>query len=107
MNESCNKTWFVYMIRCFDNSIYTGITTDVERRYKEHCEGKGAKYTKVRKPKEICACFKVKNRSEAGKLEYFIKNLTKKEKENLISGEKNKKIFLKYAEEHLKFKIIL
>ncbi len=107
MNESIQYNWFVYMIRCGDDSIYTGITTDIERRYKEHESGKGAKYTRVRKVKEICAVFKVENRSSAGKLEYFIKKLTKKEKEFLIFSEKNKKYFIKSAEEKLNFKISL
>ena len=107
MNENNIKEWFVYIIRCCDNSLYTGITTDVKRRYNEHISGKGAKYTRVKKPIEICAIFKVENRSIAGKLEYFIKNLSKKEKEILILNEESKKIFGKYIEEKLKIKINL
>lgn len=107
MNDKMEKEWFVYMIRCLDNSLYTGITTDVERRYEEHEKGRGAKYTKVRKPAEICAVFQTENRSSAGKLEYFIKTLTKKEKEILISDEKNKKNFINYAEKKLNIKIKL
>ncbi len=53
MNDKIKKEWFVYMIRCMDSSLYTGITTDVKRRYEEHEKGRGAKYTKVRKPVEI------------------------------------------------------
>ena len=53
MNDKTKKEWFVYMIRCMDSSLYTGITTDVKRRYEEHEKGRGAKYTKVRKPVEI------------------------------------------------------
>lgn len=107
MNDKIKKEWFVYMIRCMDSSLYTGITTDVKRRYEEHERGRGAKYTKVRKPVEICAVFQAEDRSSAGKLEYFIKKLTKKEKEILISDEKNKKNFINYAEEKLKIKINL
>lgn len=107
MNDKTKKEWFVYMIRCMDNSLYTGITTDVKRRYEEHEKGRGAKYTKVRKPIKICTVFQVEDRSSAGKLEYFIKNLSKKEKEILISDEKNKKKFINYAEEKLKIKINL
>ena len=107
MNDKIKKEWFVYMIRCMDNSLYTGITTDVKRRYEEHEKGRGAKYTKVRKPIKICAVFQVEDRSSAGKLEYFIKNLAKKEKEILISDGKNKKNFINYAEAELKIKINL
>ncbi|WP_300345071.1 GIY-YIG nuclease family protein [Fusobacterium sp.] len=107
MNNNIKKPWFLYMIRCEDNSIYTGITTDIERRYKEHREGKGAKYTRIRKPKEICCFFQLENRSSAGRLECFIKKLSKKEKEFLIFDEKNKKNFLELAEKELKIKINL
>ena len=61
----------------------------------------------MRKPIKICTVFQVEDRSSAGKLEYFIKNLSKKEKEILISDEKNKKKFINYAEEKLKIKINL
>ena len=77
--------YFVYMLRCTDDSLYTGITTDVERRFKEHSEGgvKGAKYTKNHPPKEIAAVWQVENRSLASKLEWQIKHLTKVQKEML------------------------
>lgn len=107
MNDINQKLWYVYMIRCEDNSLYTGITTDTERRFQEHKEGKGAKYTRNRKPVEFAAVFSLKNRSEASSLEFFIKKLTKKEKEFYISSEKNKKSFIKFAEERLNLKINL
>lgn len=67
--------YFVYMLRCQDNSLYTGITTNVDRRMKEHfSQGKlGAKYTKRHKPKQLECVLKCKNRSEASQLEYHIK----------------------------------
>lgn len=78
--------YYVYILRCEDNSLYTGITTDVARRFSEHMADKvkGAKYTKAHKPKEIAAAWKVGGKSEASKLEYRIKKLPKAEKEKLI-----------------------
>lgn len=79
--------YYTYMIRCADNSIYTGITTDIERRFKEHIEqnGDGAKYTKSHKPIEVSAVWSSQNRSLASTLEYRIKRLSKVQKERLIS----------------------
>ena len=107
MNDINQKKWYVYMVRCEDNSLYTGITTDVARRFEEHKSGKGAKYTKNRKPLKIEIIFQTNNRSEASKLEYFIKNFSKKEKENKILDEKNKKFFIIEAENRLNIKINL
>lgn len=80
------KNYYVYILRCEDNSLYTGITTDVERRFSEHLgkNGKGAKYTKVHKPVKIEKVFSCCGRAEASKLEYKIKRMTKEQKENLI-----------------------
>jgi putative endonuclease len=80
------KSYYVYILRCEDNSLYTGITTDVERRFSEHLgkNGKGAKYTKVHKPVKIEKVFSCCDRAEASKLEYKIKKMTKEQKENLI-----------------------
>lgn len=80
--------FFVYMMRCKDNSLYTGITTDVKRRFIEHTQDnkKGAKYTRARTPISVDAVWSAENRSSASKLEAFIKCLTKKEKEALIGS---------------------
>lgn len=80
--------YYTYMIRCKDNSIYTGMTNNLERRLNEHLLNKGAKYTKSHNAIKIEAAWKSKDKSLACKLEYQIKNLTKKQKENLILGEK-------------------
>lgn len=58
------RGYYVYMIRCTDNSLYTGITTDVKRRFAEHASGgpKGAKYTKKHAPKEIAALWQAEKR---------------------------------------------
>lgn len=77
------------MLRCEDNSIYTGITTDVERRFLEHTgkNGRGAKYTKTHRPISVEKVFVVEDRKQASKLEYKIKHLTKELKEQLIKSE--------------------
>lgn len=78
--------WFVYIIRCADNSLYTGISKCVERRFQEHCEGgaKSAKYLRGRSPLALVFQASVGNRSEASKVEYAVKQLSKAEKESLI-----------------------
>ena len=80
--------YYTYMIRCMDNSIYTGMTNDIDKRFSEHKSSKGAKYTKSHKTKKIEAVWRSKDKSLACKLEYHIKQLTKKQKENIINGEK-------------------
>ena len=80
-----SKPYYVYLLRCIDGSLYAGITTDVERRFVEHASGGrlGAKYTKHHSPKEIAAVWQTENRSEASKLEWRLKHLTKVQKEIL------------------------
>uniref|UniRef100_UPI000930198C GIY-YIG nuclease family protein n=1 Tax=Anaerococcus mediterraneensis TaxID=1870984 RepID=UPI000930198C len=77
---------FVYMVRCVDNSLYTGYTTDLERRVKTHNEGKGAKYTRARLPVRLVYYKEVENMSEGLKLEAKLKKLSKKKKEDLVQG---------------------
>lgn len=79
-------SWHVYLIECEDGSIYTGIAVDVAKRYAAHCAGKGAKYTRARKPRQLLASFTAANRSEATKLEGLIKKLPAKAKRRLASG---------------------
>ena len=78
------------MIRCEDNSLYTGMTSDLEKRINEHIsKGKnGAKYTKSHNAIKLEIAWKSKEKSLACKLEYQIKTLNKKQKESLIKGEK-------------------
>lgn len=75
---------YVYIIRCKDNSLYTGWTNNLEKRFKAHCEGKGAKYTKGRGPLKLVYFEKYDTKQEAMKREYFIKRLSRKEKLELI-----------------------
>ncbi len=74
------------MLRCGDNSIYTGICTDFEKRFDEHKNRKGAKYTKIlsKHPLSLGAIFETEGRSNASKIENFIKKLGKAEKENIV-----------------------
>lgn len=80
--------YYVYMMRCSDNSLYTGITTDLERRFEEHKSKKGAKYTASRTVVSIEAVWEVPDRSSALKLESQIKKLSKAKKEELILSKK-------------------
>ena len=87
--------YYTYMLRCSDNSIYTGMTNNLENRLNEHLsKGKnGAKYTKSHNVIKLEVAWKSKEKSLACKLEYQIKTLTKKQKEALINGEKLSKFF--------------
>jgi putative endonuclease len=78
-----SKPWFLYLIECQDGSIYTGITVDVEARYKAHQTGKGAKYTRTHPPKRLLKVVPFDNRSEASKAEYAVKQLSASEKKML------------------------
>jgi len=79
--------WFVYMVRCNDDSLYTGITKDVERRVQEHNNNDsiGSKYTNARRPVSLVYQEACESRSVASKREYDIKQLTRKEKDRLLS----------------------
>lgn len=80
--------FYTYMIRCVDNSLYTGITNNIEKRLSAHQNKKGAKYTKSHEAIKIECAWKSKDKSTASKLEYQIKQLNKNQKERLVDGEK-------------------
>ncbi len=82
--------YYIYMLRCENDSIYTGITTDVKRRMEEHFskDKKCAKYTMTHTPKKLEGVWSTENKSLASRLEYYIKSLTKAQKENLIKNHK-------------------
>ena len=82
--------YYIYMLRCMDNSIYTGITTDIKRRMDEHFgkDKKCAKYTKRHTPKKLEFAWQTETRVQASKLEYHIKTLSKEKKEELIENHK-------------------
>lgn len=75
--------YFVYILKCADNTLYTGITTDVSRRFEEHRNGTGAHYTKVRGVKKILYTEEHPDRSSAQKREAAIKKLRREEKLSL------------------------
>ncbi len=83
------KMYYTYMLRCSDNSIYTGITTNPERRFNEHLSkgDKCAKYTLNHHAIKFEIVFESKSRSLASKLEYYIKTLTKTQKEEIIKNK--------------------
>lgn len=78
--------YYVYMLRCKDNSLYTGITTDIRRRYQEHLNQgkKSAKYTRVHGVLQIEAYWSCQDRRVASQLEYWLKTLDKSQKEQII-----------------------
>ena len=79
--------YFVYILKCKDGTLYTGITTDLERRLAEHASGKGAKYTRSRKAGRIVYSEKKRNRSTASKREHQIKSWTRAQKLALIKTQ--------------------
>ncbi len=84
------KKAFVYMLRCKDDSLYTGITTDLQRRFSEHLEGgkSAAAYTRSHPPLYMAAAFEVPDLKTAARFEYAIKHLGKEKKEALVKDPK-------------------
>lgn len=79
-----SKTYFVYIIRCQDRSLYTGYTTDIKKRFEAHESGNGAKYTRAHKPVEVVYVEGYNSKSIAMSREYKIKALSKQQKEQII-----------------------
>lgn len=82
------SNWYLYILRCGDGTLYTGITTDVQKRLETHRSGKGAKYTRGRQPLELVYREICENHSAALKRELEVKKLTRQEKETLIAAGK-------------------
>ena len=76
--------YYVYILRCKDGSYYTGYAKDVEKRFKMHKKGRGAKYTRMHKPEELVYIEQFENRSEAMKREQKIKKFSHDRKQQLI-----------------------
>ena len=100
--------YYTYMIRCEDNSIYTGMTNDLNRRFKEHVEKdkKCAKYTSSHTAIKLERAWISESKVYASKLEYWIKKLNKKEKEELIKNPRRLNRLLKEKVETNKYKLI-
>ncbi len=84
MGSEPSRQYTVYLVRCADDTLYTGYTTDIERRLRAHNEGKGAKYTKPRRPVELVYQESCDTLSAALKREYQIKQLSRSAKDALI-----------------------
>jgi putative endonuclease len=86
---SISADWTVYMILCSDNSLYTGITNNLSKRFNQHCGERGAKYFRGRQPVKVVYSEFGHNRSSASKREYAIKQLKHTEKLLLIASQAN------------------
>lgn len=85
MGGNHSLAYYVYMVRCVDDTLYTGITTDVARRVIEHNTSvRGAKYTRARRPVELVYSEKFADRASAGAAEYQLKKLSRTEKLRLV-----------------------
>jgi putative endonuclease len=72
--------WFVYLLECYDESLYTGITNDLEKRMKAHQNGTGSKYVRSKRFKKVLHVISVNDKTEAAKMEYQIKQLERNDK---------------------------
>lgn len=83
MPTSLNSKWYVYILRCSDGTLYTGIAQDIAARVRAHATGRGARYTKGRGPFQLCARQACASKGDALRLEYAVKQLSRIEKINL------------------------
>ncbi len=87
-SEKAAPDWYVYLVRTRTNMLYCGITTDLDRRFRQHVTGQGAKALRGKGPLELAwSCAIGQSRSDASKVEYQIKRLHKEKKEQLTSGK--------------------
>src|SRR6266571_4801752 len=86
LDPAVTMTWYIYIILCSDNSLYTGITTDPERRFRQHADGSGAKYFRGRRPLRIVYLEGDHTRSSAAGRELRIKRLTHGDKSALVAA---------------------
>ncbi len=84
MEKNGKNSWKVYIVRCSDDSLYTGVTKDLDRRVNEHNSGSGAKYTRSRTPVKLVWSESKSSRSKAQKREHEIKSLSRDKKLQLI-----------------------
>jgi len=87
MADINNNSWFIYLIRTSSNALYCGITNDVTKRFLAHQQGKGAKALRGKGPLELVWQQTATDKSEALKVEYRIKQLSKRQKENLVQSQ--------------------
>ena len=80
------RTWHVYLVRCVDQTLYCGITTDLQRRLAAHNDGSGARYTRSRLPVELVYSVEVQGKSAALRLEMAVKKRPRREKEAFLAS---------------------
>lgn len=80
MASAQNSVWYVYLLECANGKLYTGITPDLNERFRKHSVGKGAMFTRLNRPERMIAAKPCENRSEATRLERLIKGLTPSQK---------------------------
>ena len=86
MSKDCD-IWYVYMVRCNDGTLYTGITNNLDKRVEAHNSGKdGARYTRSRRPVKLVYSEQVESKSAAAKLEYQFKRLPRSKKKELVKS---------------------
>jgi putative endonuclease len=86
MAKTPSDTWFLYIVRCADGTLYTGIARDVAARIAQHDAGKGARYTRGRGPLTLCAVRRFRSKGAALSLEHAIKQLPRTVKEHLLEA---------------------
>lgn len=87
--EEEKQIWYLYILRCRDNTLYTGITVDVEKRFAAHSAGRGAKYTRGRGPLELVYRERCGTHSDALKRERIVKSMRRSQKEKMIFDAEN------------------
>jgi len=88
-NVTAGAIWCLYILGCCDGSFYTGVTTDIDRRLREHQEGKASRYTRIRRPVVLVYQEECGTRSQSLARECAVKSLSRRRKEELISGRKS------------------
>lgn len=84
--------WFVYVVRCADRSLYTGVTTDAQARVAEHNRGRGARYTRTRRPVELVYVERAAGRGAALRREHEIKRMSAAGKRRMIVGTRTHEV---------------
>ena len=85
VDQDTPQRWYLYVVKCSDDTLYTGVTTDLDRRIKEHnASPRGAKYTRTRRPVELVYSYSYLSRSQAQRAEYKFKRLSKRQKLDVI-----------------------
>ena len=87
MKKDVCQRWYVYILECSDRSLYTGYTNNVEKRVAKHQSGKGAKYTRGRRPVKLAAVWEYPSKSFAMRWEYMIKQMSRTDKLDMIAWQ--------------------